>query len=633
MACDVVSDVLELYLRFRAKEEGMTNESWMELLDVTIPRLKARRDLRDIHKATRLAYVMSLVGSRRNPPLASQAVAAVLVDHWCQDEAFAFLQKDAIRHATISFLRPELREAWDKESIARQLKRGVRNALDGVGLEQLGIVQGWNSESDVLVEGGAEQLREEVDDLARDCAEAQSDRKAFKIMEQYLTRRRMGTFVTDFMKWGKRQLENLPDTVFDVAVRNRPASVALEEGSPGAMEGDGSNSGGASSLASSSAGGSTGSSVDRIATGDGATGDGSIGGGAAGGGITGSGASGGGASGGDSIGGTSGSGGGNMGGSDSSTGSGARSGLGSRLGSRRKPAPLVITISDSNESSPESDGDSVISSWSGGCVFENKSEKRKGEDSEKEEEQELEEEDGEEEGGEGEREEEEEEEEEEKEKWVAHPRVETRFKVGATWVELVDEERAIYGSPGRVFETKSEKKRKEEEEEEKEEEEQEQEHQQEQEQELELELEEEEEEEDGVGEEEEEEEEEEEKRVAHPRLETRFKVWGTWLELVEEERALYGSPQWGRGLTRWQRPPREQRQRPPREQRQQEQQEHRGRRGARNRGERPRGAQILFANKVWSDPYLLAVVAASVCGRILSVFYFCYFGNAVRFKI
>ena len=71
-----------------------------------------------------------------------------------------------------------------------KLKRGVRNALDGVGLEQLGIVQGWNSESDVLVEGGAEQLREEVDDLARDCAEAQSDRKAFKIMEQYLTRRR-----------------------------------------------------------------------------------------------------------------------------------------------------------------------------------------------------------------------------------------------------------------------------------------------------------------------------------------------------------------------------------------------------------------------------------------------------------
>lgn len=43
MACDVVSDVLELYLRFRAKEEGMTNESWMELLDVTIPRLKVTR--------------------------------------------------------------------------------------------------------------------------------------------------------------------------------------------------------------------------------------------------------------------------------------------------------------------------------------------------------------------------------------------------------------------------------------------------------------------------------------------------------------------------------------------------------------------------------------------------------------
>ena len=54
---------------------------------------KSRRELRQIHKATRLAYVMSLAGSRRNPPLASQAIAAVLVDHWCKDDAHAFLQK------------------------------------------------------------------------------------------------------------------------------------------------------------------------------------------------------------------------------------------------------------------------------------------------------------------------------------------------------------------------------------------------------------------------------------------------------------------------------------------------------------------------------------------------------------
>lgn len=40
MVCDVVSDVLELYIRFRAKEEGMGKESWVELLDITFPRLK-----------------------------------------------------------------------------------------------------------------------------------------------------------------------------------------------------------------------------------------------------------------------------------------------------------------------------------------------------------------------------------------------------------------------------------------------------------------------------------------------------------------------------------------------------------------------------------------------------------------
>ena len=46
MACDVVSDVLELYIRFRAKEEGMSKESWTELIDVTFPRLKVNRSSR-----------------------------------------------------------------------------------------------------------------------------------------------------------------------------------------------------------------------------------------------------------------------------------------------------------------------------------------------------------------------------------------------------------------------------------------------------------------------------------------------------------------------------------------------------------------------------------------------------------
>lgn len=38
---DVVSgDVLELYMRFRAKQQGMACNDWNEMLDVTIPKLK-----------------------------------------------------------------------------------------------------------------------------------------------------------------------------------------------------------------------------------------------------------------------------------------------------------------------------------------------------------------------------------------------------------------------------------------------------------------------------------------------------------------------------------------------------------------------------------------------------------------
>ncbi|CAN0051927.1 unnamed protein product, partial [Laminaria digitata] len=83
--------------------------------------LQRRRKLLNIHKATRLAYVMGLVGSKRDAPLASLAVAALLVDHWCPNDCYAFLQKDAMRHATVAFLRAEMRDPWDKENIARQV--------------------------------------------------------------------------------------------------------------------------------------------------------------------------------------------------------------------------------------------------------------------------------------------------------------------------------------------------------------------------------------------------------------------------------------------------------------------------------------------------------------------------------
>lgn len=52
-----------------------------------------RRHLLKIKKETRLSYVMMLVGSKRDPPLASRAIAAMLVDHWCEEESCSFLQK------------------------------------------------------------------------------------------------------------------------------------------------------------------------------------------------------------------------------------------------------------------------------------------------------------------------------------------------------------------------------------------------------------------------------------------------------------------------------------------------------------------------------------------------------------
>lgn len=54
---------------------------------------QCRRDLLKVRKATRLAYVMALVGSKRDPALASRGVAAMLVDHWCDETPCAFLQK------------------------------------------------------------------------------------------------------------------------------------------------------------------------------------------------------------------------------------------------------------------------------------------------------------------------------------------------------------------------------------------------------------------------------------------------------------------------------------------------------------------------------------------------------------
>ncbi|CAM9299205.1 unnamed protein product [Ectocarpus sp. 8 AP-2014] len=211
----VAANVLEHYIRFRSKAEDASFKGWLELLELTMPKLERRRGLLEIDKATRLCYVMMLVGTGRDPPLASRAIAAMLVDHWCDKGPCAFLQKDAIRHATV--VDGEYSEGLDKEIIAQQLESGVEDALDGTGLEGLGVFADWRRDRDVLCPGGAASLREEIMGVAQRCRDASNDLDALSILEEYTEERRMGTFEDDFMAWGRVQLEKLPATLFDRA--------------------------------------------------------------------------------------------------------------------------------------------------------------------------------------------------------------------------------------------------------------------------------------------------------------------------------------------------------------------------------------------------------------------------------
>ncbi|CAM9475091.1 unnamed protein product [Ectocarpus sp. 4 AP-2014] len=211
----VAANVLEHYIRFRSKAEDASFKGWLELLELTMPKLERRRGLLEIDKATRLCYVMMLVGTGRDPALASRAIAAMLVDHWCDKGPCAFLQKDAIRHATV--VDGEYSEGLDKESIAQQLEAGVEDALDGTGLEGLGVFADWRRDRDILCPGGAASLREEIMGVAQRCRDTSNNLDALSILEEYTEERRMGTFEDDFMAWGRVQLEKLPATIFDRA--------------------------------------------------------------------------------------------------------------------------------------------------------------------------------------------------------------------------------------------------------------------------------------------------------------------------------------------------------------------------------------------------------------------------------
>ncbi|CAN0325256.1 unnamed protein product [Pylaiella littoralis] len=221
----VVADILELYVRFRAKEDMMPREGWLELLEVTMPKLECRRPLTQIHGATRLSFVMMLVGSERDPPLASRAIAAMLVDHWCDKGPCSFLQKDAIRHATVACT--ELSRAPDGESIAQQLETGVQDALDGAGLEELKVFRReWSRERDVLFAGKAACMLKEFGDLAEACRGARDDAGARSILNDYMRQNKMPMFEADFMNWARAQLAKLPPTLVDHAVSDTTTPTA-----------------------------------------------------------------------------------------------------------------------------------------------------------------------------------------------------------------------------------------------------------------------------------------------------------------------------------------------------------------------------------------------------------------------
>lgn len=57
-------------------------------------------------------------------------------------------------------------------------------------MEYLEAFPAWSREHHILLPRGAEQLQEEIEDLASDCREAESDSKALAILEQYVAAKR-----------------------------------------------------------------------------------------------------------------------------------------------------------------------------------------------------------------------------------------------------------------------------------------------------------------------------------------------------------------------------------------------------------------------------------------------------------
>lgn len=72
----------------------------------------------------------------------------------------------------------------------RKLEVGVEDALDGIGLEGLGVFADWRRDRDVLCRGGAATLREEIMGVAQRCRDASSDVDALSILELYTEERR-----------------------------------------------------------------------------------------------------------------------------------------------------------------------------------------------------------------------------------------------------------------------------------------------------------------------------------------------------------------------------------------------------------------------------------------------------------
>ena len=68
-----------------------------------------------------------------------------------------------------------------------QLQSGISDAVDGVGLKDLGMFRDdWSRDRDLLFEGGASAINKEFDILVQNVVSSSSDEKASAVFHDYM---------------------------------------------------------------------------------------------------------------------------------------------------------------------------------------------------------------------------------------------------------------------------------------------------------------------------------------------------------------------------------------------------------------------------------------------------------------